>query len=173
MSMGDLEALFGDLGDFKEDIKVYGTMAVGAVGAKVLATWGMQELNGAVGSYLGGYSALVLNAAEVAAGVAAARYLPRALGQLGPSGSYLTQGIVIGLVADGLVGFVKAAQSKFFPTTGAGFFSKLPAPALEDWHGLSRLAAAPTTVEQVNGLGAAPVQVEQVQGFGSMAASLY
>jgi hypothetical protein len=166
--MNDLAALFGDLGDYKEDIKVYGAMGVGGVGAIVGFNWIQDKLRGAVGSPLGVWTPVAFNAVEIGAGLAAARFLPRLLRPLGHWGGLLTQGATLFLVADGIlkmVGSVAGALGKASPLPSVSLGN-----ADQDVLFQRYLAAAPVTVER-SGLSAAPVSVEMA-GFGKAAATL-
>lgn len=162
--MNDFAALFGDLGaGIKDELKVYVPLTAGAVAGLLLwnkvVEMGRGYLPASISSSK--WVPVGVSAAEIAAGVAAPKYLGRFLSKL-PGGGFITQGLTIGLIADGLLGFVgsvgaalslpipKVIPTKFLGDSQDVLFQRY----------LAGMGAAPVSVEQLKGMGAAPVSVE-------------
>lgn len=167
--LGNLNALFSNVGGFKDDAMAYGTMAAGALAAPIaynylfemVAQAAKLDAAGPAVKYGKPAGALILG---IVGGNMVARKFNRNLGM----------GIAVGATASAISGLVAAVSPDTYAMlTGvktAAPAATLPAADAKVAGYLGR-GMGLVAVEEVNG---APISIENVQGFaGNVASSLY
>lgn len=192
MSLNSLGDLFGDLGGLKDDLATYGTMAGGAVGAKIIwdamLKYGVKDGGSGTGvtavapavrtqlDFMKDYVDYVMPVVQIAVGVFGGNQIAKYNKNVGV-------GVAVGLIADAVVKLIVAAMPDQAKQVG---LAALPNGEVMITRGLSaapmrvlppRLNAAPTTVEQ---LRAAPPVVPDLtamsmarRGMAGLASTLY
>lgn len=162
MAVSDLNDLFESVDGLTEDLMEFGIIAGAAVASNMAfnaaVNFGLSKWATAP-EWVGKYA---VPAVAILGGALAGSMAPKYIGRRAG------MGVSVGLMTAGLTRLVRTFAPSEVSQYLAGADEEIMMNGLgEGGNAFDRyLAAAPTTVEQVNGLAGSPVTVEQMNGFG-------